>query len=62
MGLGPSVCLHCELALVLDDNHQWHCPKCGETDYIDYLWMFTEAEQQRIQNNTKFYRFVSGVE
>lgn len=61
MGLGPSICLHCELHLVLTD-HQWHCPKCGETDYIDYLWMFTEAEQERIRNNTKLYMFVAGIE
>ena len=61
MGLGPSVCLHCELSLILTD-HQWHCPRCGETDYIDYLWTFTDAEQQCIQNNTKFYRFVEGEE
>ena len=61
MGLGPRVCLHCELYLVLD-NHQWHCPKCGEEDYTEYMWMFTEAEQQRISNNSKLYRFIAGIE
>lgn len=62
MGLGPRVCLHCELFLEIDANHDYYCPKCGEKDYIEHIWMFTEEEQQRITNNSKFYRFVSGVE
>ena len=62
MGLGPRVCLHCELYLAIDENNNYYCPKCGETDYIEYMWMFTEAEQQRITNNSKLYRFIAGIE
>lgn len=62
MGLGPMVCLHCELLLAIDANHDYYCPRCGEENYTDYMWMFTEEEQQRITNNSKFYRFVAGQE
>jgi uncharacterized paraquat-inducible protein A len=62
MGLGPMVCLHCEIFLMLDDTHTWHCPRCNEKDYVDYQWMFTEEDQTRITNNSKLYRFVLGKE
>ena len=61
MGLGPLVCLDCEVMFVYG-NHSPHCPKCGNTRNAEYHWMFTTDEQKRIENNTRFYRFVAGQE
>ena len=61
MGLGPLVCLDCEVMFVYG-NHSPHCPKCGNTHNAEYHWMFTTDEQKRIENNTRFYKFVAGQE
>lgn len=60
MGLGPLICVECELyARENDHEDYWLCPRCGG-DTLDYLWMFTEEEQRRIRNNDRLYRFTRG--
>lgn len=60
MGLGPLICQECELyARENDQQDYYRCPRCGG-DMLDYLWMFTEEEQRRIEANDRFYRFVRG--
>jgi hypothetical protein len=65
MGLGPMVCIDCRLfarrVKTNDGPGTALCPMCNkDSGNIDYLWMFTEEEQEKIQVNDKFYRFVSG--
>jgi transposase len=59
MGLGPLICVECEVFAVRED-HTDRCPCCGEENYLDYLWMFTDEQQERVHSNTRFYRFVAG--
>ena len=60
MGLGPLICVECELFAREDIHHDyWLCPQCGG-DVLEYLWMYTEEEQQRIHSADRFYRFVRG--
>lgn len=61
MGLGPLICPDC---LVYAHNNTGYnndltCPLCN-TDVLEYLWMFTAAEQQEIAKNTRFINFVQG--
>lgn len=65
MGLGPFVCINCKLfarqVKTNDGPSDILCPRCNrDSDNIDYLWMFTEDEQEKIVANDKFYRFVEG--
>lgn len=60
MGLGPLICVECELFAREEVTHEyWRCPRCGG-DVLEYLWMFDEEQQRRIHNNDRFYRFVRG--
>ena len=60
MGLGPTICCRCEIFAVGKSNNEYHCPQCGRDDDLEYLWMFTEEQQERVHNNSKFFRFVLG--
>jgi len=65
MGLGPLVCIDCKLfarrVKINDGPEIALCPSCNkDRGNIDYLWMFTEEEQEKIRVNDKFYRFVAG--
>ena len=66
VGLGPMVCVDCKLfarrVKVNDGPAEAVCPRCNRDTSIDYLWMFTEEEQEKIKTNDKFYRFVEGQE
>ena len=60
VGLGPLICVECELFAREDIHHDYYlCPKCG-SDVLEYLWMFDENQQRRIHANDRFYRFVRG--
>jgi RNA polymerase subunit RPABC4/transcription elongation factor Spt4 len=60
MGLGPLICVECEIFAREHDQQDYYvCPRCG-SQVLEYLWMYTEAEQARIADNDKFYRFVRG--
>ena len=65
MGLGPMVCIDCKLfarrVKTNDGPAEVECPRCKrDSGNIDYLWMFTEDEQEIIINNHRLYRFVAG--
>jgi hypothetical protein len=68
MGLGPMACSGCLVYadLVIEKRQEgygpkeWVCPSCGNDHSLDYLWMFTEAEQASITANSKLIRFVQG--
>jgi len=67
MGLGPLICVDCKLfarkVKINDEPAEFVCPRCNrDAGNIDYLWMFTEDEQNIIIENNKFYRFVEGKE
>ena len=60
MGLGPLICVECELFARENERQDYHlCPRCG-SDVLEYLWMYTEEEQKRIKANDRFYRFAQG--
>ena len=65
MGLGPLICPECLVyARDMQTNewgaYKWTCPGCGNDQALEYLWMFTEEQQKKIEINTKFYNFVLG--
>ena len=61
VGLGPTICCRCQVfANLLVGPNDYRCPVCGQEDDLEYLWMFTEEQQKKIYNNTRFYRFVLG--
>jgi DNA-directed RNA polymerase subunit RPC12/RpoP len=60
MGLDPLICIECELyACDSNDTGSYRCPRCG-SGVLEYMWMFDESQQKRINANTNFYRFVAG--
>lgn len=60
MGLGPLICVECELFARENEQQDYHlCPRCG-CNILEYLWMYTEEEQKRIKANDRFYRFTQG--
>jgi hypothetical protein len=74
MGLGPSVCQHCQVlaeytekAIPVVRNEttrtaskwtNWFCPICGETDPNDFAGIFGDWEKYK--ENEKFLRFMTG--
>ena len=62
MGMGPLLCVECEIFARENSQQDWYrCPRCG-SDVLEYLWMYPEEEQARIRATDKFYRFVKGNE
>lgn len=59
MGLGPPVCEHCQVLVVLTIENGWHCQYCGETT-ITLNSGFSEERWQELRNNEKFYKFAKG--
>ena len=60
MGMGPLLCVECEIFARENDGQDYYlCPRCG-SDVLEYLWMYTEEEQARILKTDRFYRFVKG--
>lgn len=65
MGLGPLVCPECLVYAAQVTTNQWGaskwtCPQCGNDEVLEYMWMFTEAQQEQIATNSRFVRFVAG--
>ena len=74
MGLGPSVCQHCQVlaeytekAIPVVRNEttrtvskwtNWFCPICGETDPNAFAGIFGDWEKYK--ENEKFLRFMTG--
>ena len=74
MGLGPSVCQHCQVlaeytekAIPVVRNEttrtvskwtNWFCPICGETDPNDFAGIF--GDWDKYKENEKFLRFMTG--
>jgi transcription initiation factor IIE alpha subunit len=54
MGLGPPVCLKCEIIMSLDEQSAkpWVCKKCGSTERVASLWEFSDEQQKQIRINT----------
>ena len=64
LGVGPVCCPTCMIFVDTEhsnDYKDWRCSSCG-TDVLEYLWLFTDAEQRQIAVNSKFIRFVQGQE
>lgn len=62
MGLGPSVCQHCQVMAELkveNDRHVWYCPICGNTDCRDYTGFSIERINQ-CNENRRVYEFFRG--
>lgn len=62
MGLGPLICVECELFAQEDPTRfvdHYRCPRCG-SGVLEYLWMFDDEQQKRVVANSKFYRFTQG--
>ena len=59
--LGPLICDVCRVVAVRADTAVYAivCPCCGNRA-LEYLWMYTEAEQAEIQARTRFVDFVAG--
>lgn len=54
MGLGPPICLDCQILYAFDnDTKEWYCLKCGNTETDKCLWDVDNHEQ--IVENTKKY-------
>lgn len=60
MGLGPTICCRCQVFAQRIKNNEDRCPVCNKDDDLEYLWMFTEEQQEKVFANSKFYRFVAG--
>jgi PHP family Zn ribbon phosphoesterase len=57
MGLGPPVCVECEVIMVLP-NYQppWKCPVCGASGTHKNLWELSQDTQDRIERNSNLLR------
>jgi hypothetical protein len=75
MGLGPPVCNKCKVLADLtakgDARHgvsvsygysYWHCPICGSAELNSNLWEYDETTQDEIDGNTRFLKFMNGIE
>ena len=75
MGLGPPVCKKCMVignytpdsdprhgAKVRYGNSYYHCPICGSPELDGHLWEYTDDQQDDIDGNTRFLKFMKGVE
>ena len=60
MGLGPTICCRCQVFVLRNENNNGCCFVCNKDDDLEYLWMFPEEHQKKIEDNTRFYRFVAG--
>jgi hypothetical protein len=60
--LGPLICDACrvESQRTASVVYDLACPACG-TRALEYLWMYTEAEQAEIRANTQLYQFLAGL-
>ena len=59
MGLGPPVCLKCEVIAELAQQ-TWYCPVCHTEDLRKNMWALTPKYQQQLEANSKFYKFMRG--
>ena len=70
MGLGPSVCQHCQVIAEYEHNdiapfHRTWCKYCGETNITDYSglnderWKMLEENRRRLD---RFHNFVKGID
>jgi hypothetical protein len=76
MGLGPPVCTKCkvlgELTVKSDillygaagkyGISYWHCPICKSLDLHGNLWEYDKITQDEIDGNTRFLKFMNGIE
>jgi hypothetical protein len=65
MGLGPLICAECRVYAERrttneSGGYRWVCPVCGSEAELDYLWMSPEKDQEVIDKNSQFIRFVQG--
>lgn len=59
MGLGPPVCLKCNLIGFLDNNavsHPWRCFNCGDFDLKASLWTLNQDFQKVIESRSKLFK------
>jgi len=61
MGVGPPVCDKCIVIAELR-NETWACPICYSIRLPNHLWEYTEEHQKKLEDNTKFIKFVKGKE
>jgi len=75
MGLGPPVCTKCKVIGVVtpkDDPRYgatvpwgasyWHCPICDTPKLDNHLWEYPQEQQDEIEGNTLFLKFMKGIE
>lgn len=75
MGLGPPVCTKCRVFATITEkgdprygikvrygNSYYYCPICGSPELNSNLWEYTEEAQDEIDGNTRFLKFMNGIE
>lgn len=75
MGLGPPVCKKCKVigSITVEGDplygikvpwgtSYWHCPICRSPDMEGHLFEYTDDQQDDLEGNTLFLKFMKGVE
>ena len=57
MGLGPPVCMQCQLIYRYEPGG-WYCGGCGDRSTDTNMFILDVDQQQQIEANTRFMRAV----
>ena len=57
MGLGPPVCMRCQLIYRYEPGG-WYCGGCGDRTTDTYMFILDVDQQKQIEANTRFMRAV----
>lgn len=60
MGLGPPVCMKCQVLYTFKHSYGWQCPICEQND-LDHEYLFTcGLDIEELKANERFLRFLKG--
>ncbi len=60
MGLGPPVCMRCEVPYMYKASYGWECPICGMNDDMKSGLWDCGIDEEVLEGNIRFLLFMKG--